>query len=807
MSDEENPINESVAWENARHSLAVAICSFVTRPDNNRGLNAAAQMLDVITEPGSPLAWLRTISQLTTIGDELRAFQKATSCQTAADLLDKAILEKARATVAQAGASEPVAYTHPARLKKLASGKAECETVWAKSLLSDGDIPLYTASVVEQVGSLPAADLDEAFETWRKREYSWTSAISDGIAMSRDAWQAGVDWMARRAASLPAEVAQALAEGVPVAWVRFLRDGLYEAPIMNCDKRRMDEIVRPKIGKWTALGPIGEAVAQASASEPVAASSQEPVELRDVPRILTSGDGVWRSCSGCYDTEDGHPTAHYPYSTVLRCALGSGCSECGGIGAVWDGTDYSAMCDAIALVGDETSNPGTDAAPVMGQADSSSPDLNELLEAAALGLMRAGMMESMRVVRGMKPGYPPGVASPLVGKTGPCHPAPEPLKLSDDVRAYLQEGINNTDPAEEGDYEFAKQLGMLLDPLYAVPVVEQVDAQTDLEAVYAVFHIGEQAHSIQTLLANCVNARRRSDCLSGIELLFTYEAPAEDLPGEMMEECDLNWGHDRTQYVAAFKTALPAFLARHPEYLPAAAPGTTTIALPPAGETPEAAATPNQRRALKKGLAALEAMADLWGVEIHLSQIAALLPVIPGTAERSRRIAAMVLQGFMEGAYRHFLDSKDAEQPGGVLTIEQRDAIDWAITKAEVGKPTHPYVAKALRALLAAQPTTLVEPSDCIAALERMLSGERGQREIWKARAKEWADRYHDLEAAMHQTVGEENEASAMAGKPNLTDEQREALKFAIQLFSPAQTIQHGAKVAALLVLLQGAKP
>ncbi|MBN3729473.1 hypothetical protein [Burkholderia sp. Tr-20390] len=44
-----------------------------------------------------------------------------------------------------AQAAEPVAYTHPDRLKRLANGRAQCETMWAKVLVVDGDIPLYLA--------------------------------------------------------------------------------------------------------------------------------------------------------------------------------------------------------------------------------------------------------------------------------------------------------------------------------------------------------------------------------------------------------------------------------------------------------------------------------------------------------------------------------------------------------------------------------------------------------------------------------------------------------------------------------------
>lgn len=71
-----------------------------------------------------------------------------------------------------------------------------------------------------------------------------------------------------------------------------------------------------------------------------------PFELSGVAETLASGDGFWRSCSGCHETEDGHPVGHYPFSAILNCDLGGGCSECGGIGAVWDDTDYGEMADA-----------------------------------------------------------------------------------------------------------------------------------------------------------------------------------------------------------------------------------------------------------------------------------------------------------------------------------------------------------------------------------------------------------------------------------------------------------------------------
>lgn len=70
------------------------------------------------------------------------------------------------------------------------------------------------------------------------------------------------------------------------------------------------------------------------------------IELQGIAETLKEGGGFWRSCSGCHELNEGVPTG--PYSDTLKCHLGGGCGECGGIGAVWDTTDYQAMADAMA---------------------------------------------------------------------------------------------------------------------------------------------------------------------------------------------------------------------------------------------------------------------------------------------------------------------------------------------------------------------------------------------------------------------------------------------------------------------------
>ena len=70
-------------------------------------------------------------------------------------------------------------------------------------------------------------------------------------------------------------------------------------------------------------------------------------DAKRIQEIVAEKDGFWRSCSGCYETEDGQNVHGYPHSNVFGCIIGSGCRECGGIGAVWDTTDYDDMATSI----------------------------------------------------------------------------------------------------------------------------------------------------------------------------------------------------------------------------------------------------------------------------------------------------------------------------------------------------------------------------------------------------------------------------------------------------------------------------
>lgn len=46
-------------------------------------------------------------------------------------------------------------------------------------------------------------------------------------------------------------------------------------------------------------------------------------------RKINNSKFYYRSCTGCLESEDGHPIGDYPFDEKRGCLLGSGCRECG----------------------------------------------------------------------------------------------------------------------------------------------------------------------------------------------------------------------------------------------------------------------------------------------------------------------------------------------------------------------------------------------------------------------------------------------------------------------------------------------
>lgn len=119
-----------------------------------------------------------------------------------------------------------------------------------------------------------------------------------------------------------------------------------------------------------------------------------PIELDGVADAIAYGKGFWRSCSGCHETNEGVPLG--PFSTVMKCHLGMGCFECGGIGAIWDTTDYADMGRALTAAA-----PSTDAILQAGKmAESGRNTINQIREFLGLPPVAHGE-ETARTSKGI----------------------------------------------------------------------------------------------------------------------------------------------------------------------------------------------------------------------------------------------------------------------------------------------------------------------------------------------------------------------------------------------------------------------
>lgn len=88
------------------------------------------------------------------------------------------------------------------------------------------------------------------------------------------------------------------------------------------------------VTSWNTRDFSPISVATAAVLSAAVLSAVDPALIGIAEEMKESG-GHWMPCTGCYDTEDGHPTQKYAYSPALQTDIGCGCHECGGLGAVW----------------------------------------------------------------------------------------------------------------------------------------------------------------------------------------------------------------------------------------------------------------------------------------------------------------------------------------------------------------------------------------------------------------------------------------------------------------------------------------
>ncbi|WP_299686654.1 hypothetical protein [uncultured Tateyamaria sp.] len=116
----------------------------------------------------------------------------------------------------------------------------------------------------------------------------------------------------------------------------FVAHGLFDEPTLTIGVQSFALVLHQREGEedeqrreW--LGVMLSAALKELVNQHGGPSVQTDFKLEGIE----ADDGFWYSCSGCHSTNQGAETGDYPYSKTFGCYLGAGCSECGGIGAVW----------------------------------------------------------------------------------------------------------------------------------------------------------------------------------------------------------------------------------------------------------------------------------------------------------------------------------------------------------------------------------------------------------------------------------------------------------------------------------------
>lgn len=107
-----------------------------------------------------------------------------------------------------------------------------------------------------------------------------------------------------------------------------------------------DTEAKPRYGQIPRYDQLNAAITKLeifgiASPQPANPAQDEPDFSRSIAEVIKeeSAGGAacgWKSCSGCHETNEGAETGYYPYSKTFGCYVGSGCSECGGLGVVWE---------------------------------------------------------------------------------------------------------------------------------------------------------------------------------------------------------------------------------------------------------------------------------------------------------------------------------------------------------------------------------------------------------------------------------------------------------------------------------------
>ncbi|WP_175946698.1 hypothetical protein [Burkholderia pyrrocinia] len=186
-------------WDQLRHSLAIAMCGFGSRPDGKRDLDAAAHVLDALTEPGSPLTWLRTIAQPEPPAQPApSAPLEGTGNGAALEFLREIVADdywseskasRAREILSRAPRTEVAgAVALSATMMFEAASRSGLRATWGRLNATDvlDALEAYTLDVVAQINAAPPAQVATR-QTLTVRQRMDLLLVADDMEVSGDA--------------------------------------------------------------------------------------------------------------------------------------------------------------------------------------------------------------------------------------------------------------------------------------------------------------------------------------------------------------------------------------------------------------------------------------------------------------------------------------------------------------------------------------------------------------------------------------------------------------------------------------------